>query len=237
MKCAVHPDVDATGYCRNCGKPLCPQCAREVRGALYCEQCLASMMGAPQGPAAQFAATPVPPIAPPGYVYAPAVVEHGPNPGTACALGFIPGLGAVYNGEYVKGLIHVFIFGGLIAILSNSDNMPDGVTAMVAVLFAVFYCYMPIEAYRTARAKRLGLPATGFFGETVAPPLAATPGEAGAAAPVRRNYTGSIILIALGVILLLATTGVLSSRWVWNFWPLVLIAIGVALILKRRTVS
>lgn len=234
MKCAVHPEVDATGFCRNCGKPLCQQCAREVRGALYCEQCLANMM-APQGPAAQFAATPVPPIAPPGYVYAPAVVEHGPNPGVAVALGWIPGLGAVYNGEYIKGLIHVLIFGAFIAVLSSSDNMPDGVTAMIAVLFAVFVCYMPIEAYRTARARRMGLPAPGFFGETVMPPPAGTPGEP--AAPVRRNYTGSIILIVLGVILLLATTGILSSRWVWNFWPLALIAIGVALILKRRAAS
>ena len=47
MKCAVHTDVDATGYCRNCGKALCPQCTREVRGALYCEECLAGMLAAP----------------------------------------------------------------------------------------------------------------------------------------------------------------------------------------------
>ena len=229
MKCAAHPDIDATGFCRNCGKPLCQQCAREVRGALYCEQCLANMM-APQGTAAQFAA----PAAPPAYAY-PAVVEyHGPNPGTACALGFIPGLGAVYNGDYIKGLVHVVIFGGLIAILSNSDNMPDGVTAMIAILFAIFYCYMPIEAYRTARAKRLGLPVTGFFGETDAP--SATTGEPGSV-PMRRNYTGSIILIVVGVFLLLATTGVLSSHWMWSFWPLVLIAIGVVLIFKRGAAS
>lgn len=233
MKCAVHPEIEATGYCRNCGKPLCPQCAREVRGALYCEQCLANMM-APQGPAASFAAAPVPPAASSPYVYATPIEHQGPNPGTACALGFIPGLGAVYNGEYIKGLIHVVIFGGLIAIMSNSDNMPDGITAMIAILFAVFYCYMPIEAYRTARAKRMGLPVTGFFGETVAPPT--TPAGAGSA-PVRRNHTGSIILILVGVFLLLATSGVLSSRWMWNFWPLALIAIGVALIFKRRTVS
>ena len=37
MKCAVHPEVDATGYCRNCGKPVCAECAREVRGAIYDE--------------------------------------------------------------------------------------------------------------------------------------------------------------------------------------------------------
>jgi hypothetical protein len=231
MKCAVHPEIEATGYCRNCGKPLCPQCAREVRGALYCEQCLANMM-APPATAAQFAG----PAVPPAYAY-PAPIEHlGPNPGTACALGFIPGLGAVYNGEYVKGLIHVLIFGGFVAILSNSDNMPDGVVAMLGVFLAIFCCYMPIEAYRTARAKRLGLPVTGFFGETMSPAAVAAPGEPGSA-PVRRNHTGSIILILVGVFLLLATTGVLSSRWMWNFWPLVLIVIGVALIFKRRTAS
>jgi hypothetical protein len=229
MKCAVHSDIDAVGFCRNCGKPLCQQCAREVRGALYCEQCLGNMM-APPATAAQFAG----PAAPPAYAYTAPIEHQGPNPGTACALGFIPGLGAVYNGEYIKGLIHVIIFGGLIAILSNSDNMPDGVTAMVAILFAVFYCYMPIEAYRTARAKRMGLPVTGFFGETVAPtPVAGEPGTV----QVRRNYTGSIVLIAVGVIFLLATTGVLNSHWVWSFWPLLLVAIGVALLFKRRAAS
>jgi hypothetical protein len=229
MKCAVHQDVDAVGFCRNCGKPLCQQCARQVRGALYCEQCLANMM-APQGPAAQFAA----PVATPAYTYPVVVEHHGPNPGTALALGFIPGLGAVYNGEYVKGLIHLIIFGGTIAILS-SDSTPSGLQAMLGIFLGVFCCYMPIEAYRTARAKRMGLPVTGFFGETTAP--APAPGEPGAGAPVHRNYTASIILIVLGVVFLLGTTGVLDSRWVWNFWPLVLIAIGVSLILKRRSAS
>lgn len=229
MKCAVHTDIEAIGFCRNCGKPLCQQCAREVRGALYCEQCLANIMTPPpQGPAAQF----VPPAAAPAYTYTVPVVPEGPNPGTACALGFIPGLGAVYNGEYIKGLIHVLIFGGFIAVLSNNDNMPDGVTAMIAVLFAVFIFYMPIEAYRTARAKRMGLPVTGFFGETVTPMAPGGPG-----APVRRNYTGSIILIVLGVVCLLATTGVLSSRWLWDFWPLILVAIGIAMLVKRQTAS
>lgn len=231
MKCAVHPEIEATGYCRNCGKPLCPQCAREVRGALYCEPCLANVM-APQGPAAQFAAVPVASTAPPpAYAYTVPIEHQGPNPGTACALGFIPGLGAVYNGEYIKGLIHVVIFGAFVGVLSNSNNMPDGLIAMLGILLAVFYCYMPIEAYRTARAKRMGLPVPGFFGETAAP--VAVPSEPGAP-PVRRNHTGAIILIVVGVFLLLATTGVLSSPWMWNFWPLVLVAIGVALIFRRR---
>ena len=48
MKCAVHPEVDATGYCRNCGKALCTGCSREVRGMIYCESCLADMVSQPR---------------------------------------------------------------------------------------------------------------------------------------------------------------------------------------------
>lgn len=223
MKCAVHPEVDAVGFCRNCGKALCSQCAREVRGALYCETCLAAMM-TPPGPAAQFA----PAAAAPAYAYA--TVEHlGPNPATAAVLGFVPGLGAVYNGEYVKGLVHVLIFGGLIAILS-SNATPEGMIPFLGIFLGIFCCYMPVEAYRTARAKRLGLPYTGFFGDSVAAP--SPTGEPGGAV-YRPNFTGAVILIVLGVVFLLGTTGVLDSVWIWNLWPLALVAIGVALIVKR----
>ncbi len=47
MKCAVHPDADATGYCRNCGKALCPVCTRNVQGMVYCEACLGAMISQP----------------------------------------------------------------------------------------------------------------------------------------------------------------------------------------------
>jgi len=198
MKCAVHTDVDATGFCRNCGKALCAQCAREVRGALYCEECLSHMVAGPS------------PVIP--------GVSAGPNPGVACALGFIPGLGAVYNGEYVKGLIHVIIFGGLIGLM-NSDSVSGGMQAMIGVFFAAFYCYMPIEAYRTARARQLGQPAPGIFGETES-----------------QRPIGALVLIGLGIFFLLDTLGVLNSVWIWRLWPLALIAVGVLLIWKRTQV-
>ena len=224
MKCAVHPEADAVGYCRNCGKAMCSQCSREVRGALYCETCLAAMMAPPQATASQFA--PGAPAAAYPYV---AVEPQGPNPGTALALGFVPGLGAVYNGEYIKGLIHVVIFGGLIAI-GNSNATPEGAQIFLWIFFAMFCCYMPVEAYKTAKAKRLGLPRPGFFGDTSALP---TSGEDPSVAPSRPNITGSIVLIALGVFFLLWTTDVLSGLWAWRLWPLALVAIGVALIIRR----
>jgi len=190
MRCAVHTDVDATGFCRNCGKALCPACTRDVRGILYCESCLAALVAKPQP------------------------VEGAGSPGLAAVLGFIPGLGAVYNGEYLKALIHVIIFGGLIAILESGQA--GSYEALFGILLAAFILYMPIEAYRTARAKMLGQAPAG--------PL----GELGANQPI-----GALVLIGLGVILLLSNFGVLSLGRLLNFWPLVLILLGLLLLLKR----
>ncbi len=56
----------------------------------------------------------------------------------------------------MKALIHVLIFAGLIAALSS--DLPDSVDAFLGITRLGFYFYMPIEAYRTARARRDGEP-------------------------------------------------------------------------------
>jgi hypothetical protein len=196
MKCAVHADVDATGYCRNCGKALCPVCSRDVRGALYCEPCLAGMVAPTQAP---------PPWQPP---------RGGPNPGAAAGLGFIPGLGAVYNGEYIKALIHVFIFASLIAA-QNSD-VPGGYHAFLGIALGCFYFYMPIDAYRVAKAREEGKLEPSSFLE----------GEG-------RKPVGAIILIGLGVFLLLANAGLFRWDWLAQGWPVLLIGLGVWMLADR----
>jgi hypothetical protein len=194
MKCAVHTEVDATGYCRNCGKPLCPACTRDVRGALYCETCLAGLISAPPS--------------------APASTGADVHPGAALALGFIPGLGAVYNGEYVKALIHVLVFAGLIA--AESSNIPDAYHAFLGLAIACFYLYMPIEAYRTAKARQAG-----------------ELGPAASEAAEGRRPLGAIILIALGIFLLLANFGLFQWDWLAKAWPAGLIFLGVWILMER----
>ena len=185
MKCATHPEVDASGYCRNCGKPLCPTCRREVQGALYCESCLAPV------------ATLRPDVPP----------RSDPRPGLAATLGFIPGLGAVYNGQYMKALIHVLIFGGLIALLSS--DLPGGYDAFFGIGLGCFYFYMPIEAYRTAKARTMGEPGPADFASVDGPkPL------------------GAIILIAIGALLLMRNFGLLDTEWFAKTWPVGLIILG-----------
>ncbi len=200
MKCAQHPDVDATGYCRQCGKALCPECSRDVRGALYCENCLANLVGAPQ-------------LTPPTTAAVPPV-QGGTHPGTALALGFIPGLGAVYNGEYVKALIHVLAFGGIIA--AQTTDIPVGLHVMLGIGLGCFYFYMPIEAYRTAKARQLG--------QAEPPGLVAEEGNW----PI-----GAIVLIALGALFLLANFHIFDADWFSKAWPAGLIILGVYILFDR----
>jgi len=37
MKCFYHPERDAVGVCKSCGKGLCGECAAEVGGKLACK--------------------------------------------------------------------------------------------------------------------------------------------------------------------------------------------------------
>lgn len=201
MKCAVHPEADATGFCRNCGKPMCPQCARQANGALYCDQCLATTAAAP-APAA-------PPLLPP-----PVANPRGPNPGLAATLGFIPGLGAVYNGEYVKALVHVLVFAGIIAFLASD---PNGSTMAFLIVSLVGFCfYMPIDAYRVAQARRAGEPEPGLLA------------EGGSRRPL-----GAILLIVIGGLLLLKNFDILDFDWFQKAWPAGLIAVGAWLVWMR----
>ena len=42
------------------------------------------------------------------------------------------------------------------------------------------------------------------------------------------------MLIGLGVLFLLNTFGWMHFDWIWRFWPLILIAIGIRVLMKRH---
>lgn len=238
MNCANHPDVPAVAYCRTCGKPLCSTCSRDVRGVIYCEECLASHLSGT--------------VPPPGSSAVPPGVEPPvgtPRPALAALLGLIPGVGAMYNGEFAKGFVHVLIFATLIWLAN-----PDHGSGFFGIFIAAFYVYMPIEAYKTARAKEMGLPAPDPFGfnalfasHTPQPSGAVTAGVApGVVAgqptgtevvpdePRSRLPIGAFVLIGLGVLFLLDEMGALHFDWIWRFWPLILIALGVRILMQRQ---
>jgi len=213
MKCAVHSDVDAVGYCRNCGKAMCSTCVRPVRDVLYCEDCLATVIGIPgAGPAvaSNTAASETFAVPPP-----PAPPRLGGNPGVAFFLGLFPGLGAVYNGEYNKALIHIVVFAAMIVGLNG--DMGDGADVALSFLLAGFVLYMAFDAMRIAKARRLG--------ENPTDPLESL---------TKNRPVGPIILISLGVLFLLNNFDWFSFHRVGRLlWPLILIGVGVMLFRSR----
>jgi TM2 domain-containing membrane protein YozV len=232
MNCATHNSVAAVAYCRTCGKPLCATCVRDVRGTIFCEQCLAERVGT--------ALPPVPPVGPPiAGTAASYKTERLPSPGLAAVLGFIPGVGAMYNGQFMKGFIHVMAFVCMIWMAARFGPI------MVPVFFAYFF-YLVFDAYKTAHALELGQPVPdpfGFermFGPTVRPVAAAvdpgiSPGELAHADETRyRNTipTGAVVLIGLGLLFLLHTVG-LFEFGIDRFWPVILIGFGIWLFARR----
>ncbi|MCL4522343.1 MAG: hypothetical protein M1451_00345, partial [Acidobacteria bacterium] len=149
---------ETRGFCRNCGTPLTAETQRDVSGTLYCEPCLSRLVTQAAPPQA---------------------VEGAGNPVLAAIMGVIPGLGAVYNGEYAKALIHFLIFVGLVTTANHGGPQP-----LTGLMIAGLFVYMPVEAYLTARAK--------MYGQKPPSPLGGWESKA----PV-----GPILLIAFGVLL------------------------------------
>jgi hypothetical protein len=131
MDCVNHSGVSATAFCQNCGKALCATCVRTATGGqILCEPCWTSWQTLQQ----------------------PFVATHaqGPNPAAAAVLGLIPGVGAMYNGQFFKGLIHVVIFAVLVSITEYHG--------IFGLFIAAWILYQSFEAFHTARALRDGQP-------------------------------------------------------------------------------
>jgi TM2 domain-containing membrane protein YozV len=227
MNCANHPEVAATAFCRECGKPMCPECQQPALGSVYCAEHLPVQAAPPPPPpprveTAAFAGSPYSgPSASPYTAPLPTtyVVDPGAHPLLALLLGFIPGVGAIYNGQYAKGLIHAVVFGILVS--TETTNMPDGFHALVGIMIAAWVFYQAFEAFHTARKRRYGQAVEEFSSIFDIRP---THG---------RFPVGAILLIGLGFILLLDTTDIISFAILARYWPALLIVFGLYMLYNR----
>ena len=219
MNCATHSDIAAVAFCRTCGKPLCGTCTRDVRGVVYCEPCLAARLEgtAPAAafapPQTQYQQTVYPPAG--GPVPPPRPSGSGPNPAVAGILGAVPfGVGAVYNGQYAKGLAHLFIFVMLIYGANHSDRWDF----VFGIGIAFFVIYQIIDAVRTAKALQIGQSAPDPLGLSQAFSM-------GERFDSGKIPVGAVVLIGLGVLFLLHTMGIMENG-LDRFWPLILVLLG-----------
>lgn len=205
-------------YCRICGKALPPEEQHSALGTIYCSE----HVPAPPPPDPAWPGQPRPdspwtanPSAPPPPMNPPAA--GAPSPGLAFILGLIPGVGAIYNAQYAKGLIHVVIFGMLIS-MANADSIGD-MQPLFGMLAPAWVFYMAFEAYHTARNRADGR-AVDEFSSVI---------------PVRPDGppVGPAIMIGLGVVFLLNNLGLLRFSQIFKFWPVALIGMGVYMLMER----
>jgi len=148
-------------FCQICGRAVATEADRLAGNAFPCGLCNEVKLAAPAStgyvypgadPSSAGSVPPIPPVPPVGFV--PSV--DAPNPGLAALLGLIPGVGAMYNGQYAKGIVHLIVFAVLSSLVDSNG---------IFLLFVFgWVAYQSIEAHHTARARRDGTPLPNPFG-------------------------------------------------------------------------
>jgi hypothetical protein len=154
-----------------------------------------------------------PPPAPIPALPAPLVLK---KPFLAAFLSFFPGLGNVYNGLYLRGMIFFVIVFSILGILTSSDgdNAPFFGPAM-----AFFWLFNIIDAYRQAVLINHGYQQDLGILDLPKRPRA---GQGGIAA--------GVILVLVGIYALLEQYVDIELDWLFDLWPVVAIALGAWLI-------
>ncbi len=202
----------AVAYCRACGMGLTPEQVQNYQGTVYCAEHMPQTAAPPQSP-------------PPGdgaanpYVSPVPASQSSVSPGWAFVLGLIPGVGAIYNGQYAKGFVHALVTG---VLFSLADHGAGSTEALVQMLIPVWIFYMAFEAYHTAKKRMLGEPVDEFS----------------SIFPNSQVYTGfpvlPVLLIVLGVVFLLDNLNWLDLRALGPYVvPVLMIALGVFLLYAR----
>ncbi len=154
------PDTNTNppvAFCQNCGKSLDNDTVRKVGTAVYCEPCLsAKIAGNPGDSARPYGNVFVNGTTPGSSGAQPIFNASTPNPGLAALLGLIPGVGAMYNEQYAKGVVHLIIFALLVSF--------SHITGIFVLFVFGWIAYMSIEAHHTAQARRDGTPLPNPFG-------------------------------------------------------------------------
>jgi len=189
MKCAYHPSADSQDYCGTCSKALCTECAHQIKGKVYCQDCLVR-----------------------GAEWAAAVKDlriPSDAPKRAAALSLIPGMGAVYNGEYLKAITQFAVFAALV-IMGDEINGVFGFGAFVFLISTLFDSYRTAEANMRARLESR--------------PLQQRP------AKDRSVAAWGIFLIGLGILFLLKN--IIPYQFINRLWPLAFIVLGGYLVYR-----
>ncbi len=138
MNCAYHTHNAAVVNCNGCGKSLCPACDHRIKGFPYCQDCIVAGVELLRNNNQA--------------MYVP-IVKNQTSPLLATLLSlFCPGLGAAYNGQTSKALIHFVVFIGLFQMA-----IVTGGSAFFVLGFIGMWLFAALDSWRTAQMLRSGI--------------------------------------------------------------------------------
>lgn len=135
------------------------------------------------------------------------------NPLLAGFLSLFPGMGNVYNGLYLRGVTFFLIVGGLIGAVDS------GAPEIFGFAIAFFWIFNVLDAYRQATLINHGYAQDLGLTDLPERPSAAQGGL----------WAGAVLVIVGGTALVEKWFD-LDLTWLFELWPVVLIAVGVWLI-------
>ncbi|MEK7832446.1 MAG: hypothetical protein AAB401_15250, partial [Acidobacteriota bacterium] len=138
MKCTYHPTNLASARCSSCDRNLCPACDHRIKGYPYCQDCIVAGIQMLRQTASHQAQSPG---------------GHGKSPYLAVLLGLVPGLGAAYNGQPVKALVHFVVTAGLWTL---ADVFHASLEVTCALASFAVYVYSLYDAFHAAQRQRNG---------------------------------------------------------------------------------
>ena len=142
MKCHLHPDRDAVGYCTACGAGVCAECRREVLGSIRC-------------PAHATSTVPVPPRPEKSKFW-------------TVVFSFFPGIGHIYLGAYQRGIGIALIFALLVTMDSRAIG---GLEPIFGIATAFIWFFGVFDALRICRAINEGSAAASVSAAGVMAPI------------------------------------------------------------------
>lgn len=136
MYCAYHTKNPAAVQCQRCARALCQACDHRIKGFPYCQECIVAGVGLLQKQAHN------PTEAQPTSPFAATLLSL-----------IVPGLGAAYNGQASKALVHFAIF----ATFFQMATVTDGRVPLFPLGVVGTWLYAAVDAFRTAQLIRSGL--------------------------------------------------------------------------------
>src|SRR5918992_2467430 len=204
MYCSYHAKNPAVVQCNQCARWLCPACDHRVRGFPFCQDCIVAGVEL---------------LRHHSNANPSSIVRRKSSPFIATLLSFVPGLGAAYNGQTSKAIVHFAIFASFFQMAVLTQGLHFFILGVLGT-----WLFAAVDACRTAQLMRAGL-APDAEEDVIARRLYGNP------------FAWGVTLLILGTIFLLHTVFSIQLP-VKQFLPVLLVVLGAYMLvdfLRRRS--